>query len=103
MTKPLVAVLLILPIVSTAEDHEMVEKLTTESAALLEQKYCRLAQKIIAKSNSERRFKSMGNHGAASRLGTERLLLAREIDLLREEIKKQKLEVRLSQCYGELP
>ena len=103
MIKPLVAVLLMLPIVGAAENHETQEERTTGSAASLEQEYCRIEREISAKRRLEIRFKSMGNYGAAGRFGTERLLLAREIDLLREEIKKQKLEVRLSQCYGELP
>ena len=103
MIKPLVAVLLMLPIVSAAEDHEMPEERSTESAASPEQKYCRIEREILAKRRSERRFKSMGNHGAAGRFGTERLLLAQEIELLTEEIKKKKPEVILPQCYGELP
>ena len=101
MIKPLVAVLLMLPIVSAATDYEMPEERTTESQASLEQKYCRIEREILAKRRSERRFKSMGNYGAAGRAGTERLLLAQKIERLTEEIKKQKPEVILSQCYGE--
>ncbi len=103
MTKPLVAVLLILPILSLAEDHEMLEELTTESTASLVQKYCRIQQEILAKRRSETRFKSMGNYGTAGRFGTERILLAQESELLTEEIKKQSPEVILPKCYGELP
>jgi hypothetical protein len=40
----------------------------------------------------------MGNYGAAGRFGTERLLLAKEIEMLTEEIKKQKPAVNLPQC-----
>ena len=98
MKKPLVAVLLALPLVSAAEDHEMPEERTTEPAASLEQKYCRIEREIVAKRRSERRFKSMGNNGAAGRFGTERLLLAEESKMLREEIKKQKPAVNLPQC-----
>ena len=98
MMKPLVAVLLMLPSVSVAEDHEMLEKLSTESAASLEQKYCQIEREKSAKRRSERRFKSMGNYGAAGRLGTERLLLAQESEMLTEEIKKQKPTVSLPQC-----
>ena len=101
MTKTLVTVLLALPIVSVAEDYRVVEEPTTESAPLLKQKYCTIEREIVAKRNSERRFKSMGNYGAAGRAGTERLLLAQKIERLTEEIKKQKPEVILSQCYGE--
>ena len=98
MTRPLVAVLLILPIISVADDYEMLEELTTQSAASLEQKYCRIEREILAKRRSERRFKSMGNYGAAGRFGNERLLLAKESEMLTEEIKKQKPAVNLPQC-----
>ena len=98
MIKPLVAVLLMLPIVSAAEDREMPEERTTESAASLEQEYCRIEREISAKRRSERRFKLMGNYGAAGRFSTERLLLAQESELLTEEIKKQKPELSLPQC-----
>ena len=98
MIKPLVAVLLVLPIVASAEDHEMPEERTTEPAASLEQEYCRIEREVSAKRRLEIRFKSMGNYGAAGRFGTERLLLAREIEMLTEEIKKQKPAVNLPQC-----
>ena len=98
MIKPLVAVLLMLPIVSAAEDHEMSEERSTESAASLEQKYCQIEREILAKRRAERRLKSMGNYGAAGRFGTERLLLAQESEMLTEEIKKQKPAVDLPQC-----
>ena len=98
MIKPLAAVLLMLPIVSAAEDYEMPEKRTTESAASLEQEYCRIEREISAKRRLEIRFKSMGNYGAAGRFGTERLLLARESEMLTEKIKKQKPAVDLPQC-----
>ena len=98
MIKPLAAVLLMLPIVSAAEDYEMPKKRTNESAASLEQKYCRIEREISAKRRSERRFKSMGNYGAAGRFGAERLLLAQESEMLTEEIKKQKPAVNLPQC-----
>ena len=77
-----------LPIVSAAEDREILEERTTESTASLKQEYCRIEREISAKRKSERRFKSMGNYGAAGRLGTERLLLAQESKMLTEEIKK---------------
>ena len=98
MIKPLVAVLLILPIVAAAENHKTQEERTTGSAASLEQEYCRIEREISAKRKSERRFKSMGNYGAAGRLGTERLLLAQESDMLTEEIKKQKPALNVPQC-----
>ena len=98
MTKPLVTLLLTLPIVSIAEDYRMVEELTTEPASLLEQQYCTIEREILAKRRSERRFKSMGNYGAAGRFGNERLLLAEESEMLTEEIKKQKPAVNLPQC-----
>ena len=98
MIKPLVAVLLMLPIVSAAEDREMLEERITESAASLEQEYCRIEREISAKRRSERRFKLMGNYGAAGRFSTERLLLAQESEMLTEEIKKQKPELSLPQC-----
>ena len=98
MKKPIVAVLLLLPLVSAAEGHEMPEERTTEPAASLEQKYCQIEREILAKRRSERRFKSMGNYGAAGRFGTERLLLAEESETIKEEIKKQKPAVNLPQC-----
>ena len=98
MIKPLFAVLLMLPIVSAAEDREMLEERITESAASLKQEYCRIEREISAKRRLEIRFKSMGNYGAAGRFGTERLLLARESEMLTEEIKKQKPAVDLPKC-----
>ena len=98
MIKPLVAVLLMLPFVSAAEDREMLEERITESAATLKQEYCRIEREISAKRRSERRFKSMGNYGAAGRFGNERLLLAKESEMLTEEIKKQKPAMNLPQC-----
>ena len=98
MIKPLVAVLLMLPIAAAAKDHKMPKELTTESAASLEQKYCRIEREILAKRRSERRFKSMGNYGAAGRFGSERLLLDQESEMLAEEIKKHKPAVNLPQC-----
>ena len=96
MIKPLVAVLLMLPIVAEAENHEMQEEHTTEPVASLEQEYCRIEREISAKRRLETRFKSMGNYGAAGRFGTE-LLLAQESEMLTEEIKKQKPAVDLPQ------
>ena len=87
-----------LPIVAAAENHETQEERTTGSAASLEQEYCRIEREISAKRRLEIRFKSMGNYGAAGRFGTERLLLAQEIQMLSEEIKKQKPAVNLPQC-----
>ena len=98
MIKPLVAVLLVLPIIAAAEDHEMPEERTTEPAASLEQEYCRIEREVSAKRRLEIRFKSMGNYGAAGRFGTERLLLAQESEMLAEEIKKQKPALNLPQC-----
>ena len=98
MIKPLVAVLLMLPIVAAAENHEMQEERITELAASLEQEYCRIEREISAKRRLETRFKSMGNYGAAGRFGTERLLLAQESEMLTEEIKKHKPAVDLPQC-----
>ena len=98
MIRPLVAVLLMLPIVAAAESHEMQEERTTESAASLEQEYCRIERQISAKRRLEIRFKSMGNYGAAGRFGTERLLLTQESELLTEEIEKRKPAVDLPQC-----
>tara|TARA_B100001248_G_C27114152_1_gene332682 strand:+ start:117 stop:413 length:297 start_codon:yes stop_codon:yes gene_type:complete len=98
MIKPLVAVLLMLPIVGAAENHETQEERTTGSAASLEQEYCRIEREISAKRRLEIRFKSMGNYGAAGRFGTERLLLARESEMLTEKIKKQKPAEDLPQC-----
>ena len=98
MIKPLVAVLLMVPIIAAAENHEMQEERTTESGASLGQEYCRIEREISAKRRSERRFKSMGNYGAAGRFGTERILLAQESEMLTEEIKKQKPAVNLPQC-----
>ena len=98
MIKPIVAVLLMLPIVAAAKNHETQEERTTESAASLEQEYCRIERQISAKRRLEIRFRSMGNYGAAGRFGTERLLLARESEMLTEEIKKQKPAVGLPQC-----
>ena len=98
MLRSLAAVLLMLPIVSAAEDYEMLEKRTTESAASLEQRYCRIEREMLAKRRSERRFKSMGNYGAAGRFGNERLLLGKESEMLTEEIKKQKPAMNLPQC-----
>ena len=48
MIKPLVAVLLMLPIVAEAENHEMHEEHTTEPVASLEQEYCRIEREISA-------------------------------------------------------
>jgi len=98
MIKPLVAVLLMLPIVGAAENHETQEERTTGSAASLEQEYCRIEREISAKRRLEIRFKSMGNYGAAGRFGTERLLLAQESEMLTEEIKRQKPAMNLPQC-----
>ena len=87
-----------LPIVAAAENHETQEERTTGSAASLEQEYCRIEREISAKRRLEIRFKSMGNYGAAGRFGTERLLLARESEMLTEKIKKQKPAVDWPQC-----
>ena len=60
--------------------------------------YCLIEREISAKRRLEIRFKSMGNHVAAGRFGTERLLLAQEIEMLSEEVKKQKPALDLPQC-----
>ena len=98
MIKPLVAALLMLPTVSAAEDYGMLEERTTKSVASLEKQYCRIEREILARRRSERRFKSMGNYGAAGRFGSERLLLDQESEMLAEEIKKHKSAVNLPQC-----
>ena len=98
MIKPLVAVVLMLPVVAAAEEYKMLKERTTKSAASLEKKYCRIEREILARRRSEKRFKSMGNYGAAGRFGSERLLLAQEREVLAQEIKKHEPGVNLPQC-----
>ena len=90
MTKPLLAILLLLTLVAQTHGKEGLEGNSSESPDVMQKQYCLIAAEIEAKLRLERRFKSMGNSGAAGRIGDERRSLSEKA--LLQRIKKSILK-----------
>ena len=89
MTKPLLAILLLLQLVAQTHGKEGLEGNSSESPDVMQKQYCLIAAEIEAKLRLERRFKSMGNSGAAGRIGDERRSLSEKEKALLQRIKKE--------------
>jgi len=72
MTKPLLAILLLLSLGAHTRGKEALEDNSSGSPDAMQKQFCLIGEEIEAKFKLERRFKSMGNSGAAGRIGDER-------------------------------
>ena len=91
MTKPLLAILLLLQLVAQTHGKQGLEGNSSESPDVMQKQYCLIAEEIEAKLRLERRFKSMGNSGAAGRIGDERRSLSEKEKELLQRIKKKSI------------
>ena len=98
MTKPLLAILLLLPLNAQTHGKEGLEGNSSESPDVMQKQYCLIAAEIEAKLRLERRFKSMGNSGAAGRIGDERRSLSEKEKALLQRIKKEHPQMSVPKC-----
>ena len=98
MTKPLLVILLLLPLVAQTSGKGGLEDVSSESADAMQKQFCLIGEEIKAKFNLERRFKSMGNSGAAGRFGDERRSLVEKEKALLQQIRKENPEISVPKC-----
>ena len=98
MTKPLLAILLSLPIIAETSGEGGLEDVSSESRDAMQKQVCLIGEEIKAKSTLERRFKSMGNIGAAGRFGDERRSLQEKEQALLQKIRKENPEMSVPKC-----
>ena len=97
-TKPLLAILLFLPMIGATGEEEGLDDASSESPDALRQQFCLIGEEIDAKLKLERRFKSMGNIGAAGRFGDERRSLQEKEQALLQQIRKENPEMSVPKC-----
>ena len=97
-TKPLLAILLFLPMLGATGGEEGLDDVSSESPDALRQQFCLIGEEIDAKLKLERRFKSMGNIGAAGRFGDERRSLKEKEQALLQLIRKENPEMLVPKC-----
>ena len=98
--RSLIATLLLLPLSAIAETGEKgrLEDVSSESPDAMQKQVCLIGEEIKAKSTLERRFKSMGNIGAAGRFGDERRSLKEKEQALLQLIRKENPEMLVPKC-----
>ena len=98
--RSLIATLLLLPLSAIAETGEKgrLEDVSSESPDAMQKQVCLIGEEIKAKSTLERRFKSMGNIGAAGRFGDERKSLQEKEQALLQQIRKENPEMSVPKC-----
>ena len=98
--RSLIATLLLLPLSAIAETGEKgrLEDVSSESPDAMQKQVCLIGEEIKAKSTLERRFKSMGNIGAAGRFGDERRSLQEKEQALLQQIRKENPEMSVLKC-----
>ena len=98
MSKPLLAILLLLQLVAQTHGKEGPEGNSSESPDVTQKQYCLIAEEIKAKLRLERRFKSMGNSGAGGRIGDERRSLSEKEKALLQRIKEEHPQMSVPKC-----
>ena len=98
--RSLIATLLLLPLSAIAETGEKgrLEDGSSKSPDAMQKQVCLIGEEIKAKSTLERRFKSMGNIGAAGRFGDERRSLQEKEQALLQQIRKENPEMSVPKC-----
>ena len=91
---------MLLPLSAIAETGEKgrLEDVSSESPDAMQKQVCLIGEEIKAKSTLERRFKSMGNSGAAGRSGDERRSLQEKEQALLQQIRKENPEMSVPKC-----
>ena len=74
------------------------EDVNTESPDAMQKQFCLIVEEINARFKLERRFKSMGNIGAAGRFGDERRSLKEKEKALLQQIRKENPETSVPKC-----
>ena len=97
-TYPLLAILLLLPMIAQTGEKARFEDVSSESPDAMQKQVCLIGEEIKAKSTLERRFKSMGNSGAAGRFGDERRSLQEKEQALLQQIRKENPEMSVPKC-----
>ena len=98
MTKPLPATLLLLPLVAYTRWKEELEDNSSEPRDAIQMQFCLIGEKIGAHLKLERRFKSMGNNGAAGRFGDARRSLEEKEKALLQQMRNENPEMSVPQC-----
>ena len=98
--RSLIAILLLLPLSAIAQTGEkgLLEDVSGESPDAMQKQVCLIGEEIKAKSTLERRFKSMGNIGAAGKFGDERRSLQEKEQALLQQIRKENPEMSVPKC-----
>ena len=97
-TKPLLAILLFLPMLGATVAEEGLDDVSSEAPDALRKQFSLIGEEINAKLKLERRFKSMGNIGAAGRFGDERRSLKEKEQALLQLIRKENPEMLVPKC-----
>ena len=98
MTKSLLAILLLLPMIAETSGKGGLEEVSNEAPDTMQQQFCLIGEEIKAKLKLERRFKSMGNSGAAGRFGDERRSLEEKEKALLQQIRKENPKMSVPKC-----
>ena len=98
MTKPLLAILLLFPMIAPTSGKGGLEDVSSESTDAMQKQFCLIGEEIRAKFKLERRFKSMGNSGAAGRFGDERRSLEEKEQALLQQIRKENPQMSVPKC-----
>lgn len=103
MTKPLLAILLLLPMIAETSGKVGLGDVSSESPYAKQKQFCLIGEEIKAKFKLERRFTSMGNSGAAGRFGDERRSLEEKEKALLQQITKENPEMSVPKCFKDSP
>ena len=98
MTRRLLAILLLLPMIAQPSGKGALEDVSRESPDAMQKQFCLIGEEIRAKFKLERRFKSMGNSGAAGRFGDERRSLEEKEQALLQQIMKENPQMSVPKC-----
>ena len=98
MTKPLLAILLLLPSVAHTHGKEGLEDNSSASPDAMQKQFCLIGEEIAAKFKLERRFKSMGNSGAAGTVGDARRSLSEKKQALLRQIREENPQTSVPKC-----
>ena len=97
-TKLLLAIVLLLPMIAETSGIGGLEEVSSEAPDEMQKQLCLIGEELKAKFKLERRFKSMGNSGAAGRFGDERRSLEAKEKALLQQMRNENPEISVPQC-----
>lgn len=98
MARPLLAILLLLAMIAETSGKAGLEEVSNEAPDAMQKQFCLIGEEIKAKLKLERRFKSMGNSGAAGRFGDKRRSLEEKEKALLKQIRNENPKMSVPQC-----